>query len=203
MRFLFPVRVGGSLAHRAGTLGKGLRQGELAPLPAGGRSSLQVGAARPLAAATRRPETPRRLGPPPLTRSPETPPPGRARSLAQAPPPRRHNVPAGARACPLIPRLPAPAATLASCRRRAAGVSLPRETPFALRLVWSPRSQAESDVPGPWTGVPRAKRPLPRWLASVVTSWLLATTEESGLPLHEQRRPAFLRGKALANTAAL
>ena len=69
MRFLFPVRVGGSLAHRAGTLGKGLRQGELAPLPAGGRSSLQVGTARPLAEATRRPETPRRLGPPPPTRS--------------------------------------------------------------------------------------------------------------------------------------
>lgn len=103
--------------------------------------------------------------PPPPALSLKTPPPRRVHSPAQAPPPRRHSVPAGARACTLIPRLPAPAATLAPrrrCRCRATGVSFPLETPFAFRAVWPPRCLAESDAPGPLTGVPWAKRSLAR-----------------------------------------
>ena len=65
-----------------------------------GAQRLRGGWARPLPPARRRPR------------------PRAACSPAEAPPPRRHNVPAGARACPLIPRLPAPAATIAACRRR-------------------------------------------------------------------------------------
>lgn len=128
--------------------------------------------------------------PPPPALSLETPPPRRAHSPAQAPPPRRHSVPAGARACTLIPRLPAPAATLAPrrrCRYRATSVSNPLETPFAFRAVWPPRCLAESDAPGPLTGVPWAKRSL----AAAVTPWSPASTEESGLPPREQRRPAL------------
>lgn len=199
MRFFIAPEEGGSLAQRAGTLGKGLRQGKRVPPPAGRRGSLQAAASRPFAEPTRRPETLQQMAPPPPRPVPappagsqETPPPGRARSPAQAPPPHRRNVPAGARACPLIPRLPAPAATLAAGRRRrAASVSLPRETPFAPRAVWPPRRRAESDAPGPRPGVPRAQRPPARCLAAAVTAWSLASTEESGLPPRARRRPAF------------
>lgn len=119
--------------------------------------------ARPLA----RDLTPAPPRPRPWTRPlPATPPPA-ARSPAQAPPARRHNVPAGARACTLIPRLPAPA-TLAPGRRRATRVHLPAETPFALGRSGAAQA-AGSDAPCARTGVPGAKRPLARPLAAAVT----------------------------------
>ncbi|VTJ64699.1 Hypothetical predicted protein, partial [Marmota monax] len=118
---------------------------------------------------------------PPLPPARRVPAPGRARSPARPHLSPTH-VPAGARACSLIPRLPAPAAPLAfRCRRpRATGVSLLRETPFALSTSWPPCRQAESDARSRRTGVLCAKRLLTGWLAAAVTPWSPASRQNPG-----------------------
>lgn len=154
------------------------------PPPAGPRGRWRAGGARPTAEPTLHLESPQPPAPPPAARAsplakdrtpgpapglapprplPATPPPA-ARLPAQAPPARRHNVPAGARACTLIPRLPAPATFAPGCRR-ATRVHLPPETPFALGAAQA----AGSDAPSARTGVPWAKQPLARPLPAAGT----------------------------------
>jgi hypothetical protein len=169
--------------------------GERAPPSTGQRHSLQPGAAGRLAepAPPRIPRLPTAAcslshkAPPRAARSPR---PSRSPAPSHSPAPLATQRSCGGARVLLIPRLPAPAATLAPrSRRRATRVSLPRETPFALREIWLPCLQAGGRCPRPEDGRP-LRQAAARWRAGGGGDTPVAGVQaEPGLPPRRKDAP--------------